>query len=424
MLRLVHSLLVAVYVAVPVVAVAYALAARRRDDRGAAQRLASLSVTGIAAFAMAVSLCLIYGRALDAHVPLGQVLRATYFAAAMLLILRGFDYALQVGLRRLFRLHRPGQVTFGRAARVASAVLVRVALLLALGLPYVMAVVMTYRPKVVARDNPYSQLGFHYERVEFTTSDGVRLVGWWIPAEKPPRSDHWEDWGKQTVILCHGLAASKSNQLVLGRRLVPGGFNVLAFDFRAHGESGGQLTSYGAAEKRDVLAAIKWLRQNRPEQAQRICGVGASMGAAALISAAADPSPEGHAISAVAAYAAYDDLPAMVRAVAADYFQPPLGWLLEHVGLPIASAHVGADLSRYAPARDVRAVWPRPVLFIHGFKDQVIPFERGRALYEAADQPKYHVWFEEGTHNDIVTNEAAAAIVLEFFRTAHAVPVI
>jgi len=101
-----------------------------------------------------------------------------------------------------------------------------------------------------------------------------------------------------------------------------------------------------------------------------------------------------------------------------------MGWLLEHVGLPIASAHAGVDLSRYRPVNDVRAVWPRPILFIHGQKDEIIPFERGHNLFDAADWPKYHVWFDDGGHNDIVTNDTAAAIVLEFFRTARPVPVI
>src|SRR5207237_8058214 len=105
----------------------------------------------------------------------------------------------------------------------------------------------------------------------------------------------------------HGLASSKSNQLILARRLVPGGYNCLAIDFRAHGQSAGQLTTFGATEKRDVLAAIHWLREHHADESKPIVGVGANMGAAALISAAADDSSEGNSLAAVASYACCDD---------------------------------------------------------------------------------------------------------------------
>ena len=78
----------------------------------------------------------------------------------------------------------------------------------------------------------------------------------------------------------------------------------------------------------------------------------------------------------------------------------------------------------FAPAREVANVWPRPILYIHGRQDEIIPFERGINLFEFTSQPKYHVWYPKGTHNDIVADEAAAEIVAEFFRNAKAVPVI
>jgi fermentation-respiration switch protein FrsA (DUF1100 family) len=356
----------------------------------------------------------------------GQVLLATYFAAAMLLLLRGFDAGLLWLLRRGLRVHRRGELpTAWRGVRVLFMYLARTVILLAVGLPYVMASVMVYRPRVTPRDDPRSQLGFTFQRVEFPASDGVRLAGWWLPAGTPPRSRADDPhWGRRTVVLCHGLASNKSNQLILGRRLVPEGFNVLAFDFRAHGESAGQLTSFGALEARDVLGAVRWIRDAHPEQADKIYGVGASMGAAALIAAAADPGPDGQAIAAIATYAAYDDLDLLIRDLTRDYFEQPLRWLLDHVGVPLASAQVGVDLRGFAPARRAPDLWPRPILFIHGHRDEIIPFERGRALHDAAAQPRYHLWFGQGTHNDIVSDEQAARIVAEFFRTAAPIPVI
>lgn len=459
MLRLLHLLIIVVYLVLPIVVVGVIVLRRRRAtaaarsgagagaDTGEASAgvdsaVGSIAITFVAALAIAVSLCLIYARATSGHVSLTQMLLATYFAAGLLLLLRGFDAAIIWLLRRAMWVHRPGEPTVARGMRVFAMYLVRTVILIGVGLPYVMAAVMVYRPKITPLDDPKSQLGFEFKRLEFTASDGTRLSGWWMPAQSsPPQprasrdprggnrrgatlSPPRDDVGANTVILCHGLAASKSNQLILGRRLVPGGFNVLAFDFRAHGESDGQLTSFGALEKRDVLAAVRWVRETHPAQSQKIFGVGASMGAAALIAAAADPSPEGRAISAIATYAAYDDMDLLVRDIANEYFERPLGWLLEHVGVPLASLHLGTDLTAFAPAREVAQVWPRPILFIHGQRDEIIPFRRGRNLFDFASQPKYHLWYRQGSHNDIVSDEDAARVVAEFFHQAEPVPII
>ena len=425
MLRIIHFIIVALYLLAPIAVIGWILLQRRRQDRVAA-RLASLAVTFVAALAIAGSLCVIYARATGGHVPLRQIALATYFAAGLLLILRGFDAGLLWTLRRALRVHQPAPPTLWRGARLFAALMTRALVLIVFGLPFVMAAVMTYRPKVLPNDNPRSQLGFAYERVEFAATDGTKLVGWWMPAEAPlprrPRPD--ANWGRRTVIVCHGLASNKSNQLILSRALVPGGFNVLAFDFRAHGESGGQTTSYGVREKHDVLGAVRWLRENRSEQSREIFGVGASMGAVALIAAATDPSWEGQAIEAIASYAAYDDLAALTGDLTSFYFRPSLGWLVERIGLPVAAMHAGADLVDFRPVDSVADFWPRPILFIHGRNDEIIPFERGQSLRDAASQPRYHIWYPVGTHNDIVSDEAAASIVVEFFRKAQPFPVI
>jgi fermentation-respiration switch protein FrsA (DUF1100 family) len=439
MLRLLHLLIVGVYCILPAAVVLFLLLRRNRPHvdgtgRTRGSPLASVAVTFVAGLAISVSLCLIYGRATSGRVPITQMLLGMYFAAAMLVLLRGFDAALLWTIRRTLMLHRAGPPTVMRGMRVFLMYILRTVVLVAVGLPYVMAAVMVYRPKVTPLDDPRVQLGFDFQRVEFRASDDTKLVGWWMPAQRDvgsrgrrttlaPTVDA-DDFAKDTVIVCHGLASNKSNQLILGRRLVPGGFNVLAFDFRAHGESGGQTTAFGALEKRDVLGAVKWVREHHPDESRQIFGVGASMGATALISAAADPSPQGQSISAVACYAAYDDLDLLVGDLSKEYFEQPLGWLLEHVGVPLASAHAGADLTAFAPAREVANVWPRPVLLIHGEQDEIIPFARGRNLYDFTAQPKYYLWYPKGTHNDIVADEPAAEVVRKFFREAKAVPVI
>jgi alpha-beta hydrolase superfamily lysophospholipase len=226
------------------------------------------------------------------------------------------------------------------------------------------------------------------------------------------------------VVICHGLAAGKAQALSFAQGLLTRGYNVFVFDFRAHGESEGQLTSLGDLERRDVLAAVRWVQENRPRHSRRILGLGISTGAAALLSAAADPSPHGQAIEAVAVYNAYDDLAGLGRSVARDRFLPPLSWIADRVGLVLASAQVGTDLSRFAPADSARLLWPRPLLIIHGGRDALVPFEHGQRLFDAASEPKRRLWLPSSDYGQTITDRGAAGEVGNFFDEAQPVPAI
>jgi fermentation-respiration switch protein FrsA (DUF1100 family) len=437
--RALQGLVVVVYLLAPVAALLWAVLARERSDRAAEERstnpppeeaqtgqtrLGGLLITAIAGLIMGLAVCLIHARAMDGRTSVGQVFLAGYFALGMLLILRAFDSGLRVGLTRIFHLHfREGSSTPWRVFGAMGAAVIRVGLLVVLGLPFVVAGSLVYRPKVIEPRSHLAEPAFGGKQVSFASTDGIRLAGWWVPADAS-ESDGWEGWAKQSAIICPGLVTRQSELLPLVRKLRKGGLNVLMIEFRAHGASGGQIAGYGALEQRDVLGAVKWLQQYHSGEARRICGVGIDLGGDALIAAAAEQSREGHAIASIATYGSYDALGKMVKDIAQEYTDPPWGWLLEHVALPIASAHAGVNLMAFSPAQDVRSIWPRPILFIHAIQDSQVPFSRGRALYEAADQPKYHVWFPAGSHHEIVTNEGAAAVVTEFFRTAHSVPVI
>jgi alpha-beta hydrolase superfamily lysophospholipase len=419
-----HWIIVAIYIVLPAAVLAAAVHRQRRHGHKGV--ISTQIVTFVAATAVGLGLNLVYAAGTHGRPTVAQVLLASYFAAGMLFIVRGYDAALQIGLRRLMRLRQPGEVGLSRGLRVLAFATLRAILLFAVGLPFVIACLATYRPKVMPGEDPRQLLSFQFDRVEFRASDGTRLVGWWIPAQAAAtRAErNSSTWGTQTVLVCHGLAASKSNELVLARRLVPAGFNVLLFDFRAHGESAGQLATYGALEKSDVLGAVRWIRQNHAAQAEKIFGVGASMGGAALLSAAADPSDEGRAIAAVAAYACYDDLRLLAADTAAHYFAWPLDKLLLNLSLPLASLHSGADLIHYVPAADAHDLWPRPFLLIQSENDEIIDYQRGVHLLDAASPPKYRVFYPEATHAELLNNDAAARLVVEFFRTARTQPVI
>ena len=425
-MELARLIVPAIYVVTPAVAAGIVVykCVRARSARPAGGFL----VTCASSLLLGVAMTVLFAVAVGGELTASQVLITAWFAAAALTLLKGLSRLLEMWTMRLFRVSYHPAAAVGRLyrTRFVSSFLLRILLLYVVGLPYVMAVAMVYRPKALPTDDPYTQLGFRFEPVKFMSTDGVRLDGWWIPAQQQPRRKgrlgaEPEEWGKKTVVLCHGLGANKGNQLVMAQDLVPGGYNVLAFDFRAHGASGGQLSTFGDLERRDVLGAVRWVRENRPAQSEKIFGVGASMGAAALIAAAADPSADGQAIDAIAVYGTYDDLGSLVQGMADNYFVPPLDWMAVNMGLPLASAHAGRPLGSFSPAKEVQGLWPRPILVIHGRRDRIIDFDHGEKLYDAAKQPRYRYWVSDSDHNGVVSDPVVSKAVLLFFENARSI---
>jgi fermentation-respiration switch protein FrsA (DUF1100 family) len=407
MLYAASLILKAIYFILPVTVLAVRVrrAVKTDDYRG----LISLAFLCVWAILIGVGLPLAFAYAADAFAPISQIALTAYLAVAALLVLR---FANE-GLFKLSRLARPATPFRAYLLGVGFAI-GRVAIMVGVGLPYVMSTLMVYRPKVVPLDDPASRLGVNFERVAFTAVDGTRIVGWWMPAVSMEG-----DRARDTVLVCHGLGSNKSNHLILAVAPLNAGYNVLAIDLRAHGESGGQLCTFGDRERLDALAAVRWLTATQPQRSHRILGVGASMGAAALLAAAVDGSDDaGQRIDGVVAYGTYDNLRELVDTVTTDYFPTPLAWLLKHVGVPIASFHTGRNLMAFAPGDFAQQLWPRPLLVIHGADDEIIRFEHGHRLYQRALQPKQHIWIGGGTHNGIVGDQPTAREVIEFLDNA------
>ena len=390
MLNALSILLGWTYVFVPAIAIDAALADAHRGKSTSALR--SLRGTFISAAVIGFAINFAYAQAAAARWMWGQVFIATWFVAAVLIVLKAFD----AGVKKV--------TTAVAGGRPSVATALRVVVLFAVGMPYVMAIGMAYRVRVQGRD-PQEQLGIRFQEVAIVSDS--HLSGWWMtPAGGA---------GNETVLICHGLGASKSNFLPMAEPHLRAGYNVLMFDFRAHGGSDGQVTTFGDAERKDVLDAVAWLRREHRPSCQRIIGLGASMGAAALIAAAADDSEEGRAIDAIAVYGTYDDLGALTRSVCDKQFPRPLNWLGRYVAVPLAGLHAGTNLFRFEPAALLDRLPPRPILIIHGTADEIIALEHGRRLYAQAGEPKQSLWID-GDHNSVLNDPAAARTVINFFR--------
>lgn len=213
-----------------------------------------------------------------------------------------------------------------------------------------------------------------YEDVTFTSRDGVRLSGWWVPATA----------AKGTVVLVHGLNRSRIEMVKKLPFVHRSGWNALLFDLRHHGESGGGISTFGAREKDDVLAAVAFARAKGPGP---VVVWGVSLGAAASV-LAVDEDPT---IDALICDSTYRSLRDTVRHHLGLFRR--FAWFLRIVPTwPVADETVfwlgrrgGFDPDavdiRAAVARGLRG---RPALFVANSHDRRMPKDIAEELARAA----------------------------------------
>ncbi len=168
------------------------------------------------------------------------------------------------------------------------------------------------------------------------------------------------------VVIAHGFTANKDDPKVvaLAERLHEDGYDVVTYDSRGHGQSGGRCT-LGKLEEQDVAAVVAWARQRTP----RVVLVGASMGAVGVLSyAAKDPGLAG--VVAVSSPGRWR-LPLRIRSLVTAGMArtaPGRRWAKRKMNVRIAPwdapepAHVHLDTVRC------------PVTVIHGAQDPIIPW--------------------------------------------------
>ena len=221
-------------------------------------------------------------------------------------------------------------------------------------------------------DHP-SNYGLAFEDIEFPSQRGdLVLSGWYLPGDES--SPH--------LIFVHGIGSVRSgdNAVELAARLVEQGYNVLLFDLRGHGSSGGDKVSGGYFERWDVLGAFDYLVE-RGIDPGRIGLMGFSMGAATSILAAAE-EPR---ITALVADSPYADASDLIAREAARKTPFPL-WLMP-IFIPttklMAKGIYGIDIGALVPEEEA-AHLDFPLLIIHGTDDQRIPLEHGERVFKAA----------------------------------------
>ncbi|AFY74480.1 X-Pro dipeptidyl-peptidase (S15 family) [Synechococcus sp. PCC 7502] len=219
--------------------------------------------------------------------------------------------------------------------------------------------------------------------VEFTTSDGVKISGWF---ERSPISNNANN--SKALILVHGMNSSRTKEFggkfpEFAAAMVKRGFNVLLIDLRGHGKSADARFTFGLAEKNDVLGAVNWLK-NQGFKSKQIGILGVSMGGASAIAAVVDESEIGALV--------VDCTFAEVYPLIQREWQSASG--LPDLFLPstmiFAHLFTGYDLTSSKPVEQIKRISARPVLIIHSAIETYIPVSNAYAL-KAAD-PNAEFW--------------------------------
>jgi len=229
---------------------------------------------------------------------------------------------------------------------------------------------LVYQPRRQLEATPdQHERPMDYEDVSLTTSDGVKLHGWFVPAAPEP---------KGTVLMFHGNAGNISHRLETIAIFHNLGYNAMIIDYRGYGRSEGSPGEEGTY--RDAEAAWGYLTRKRKIEADRIVLFGRSLGAA------------------VAAWLAVEKHSA--------------GLILESAFTSVPDR--GAEMYKFLPVRLLARInydtlgrigkLRCGLLVIHSTDDEIIPFHHGQKLFEAAKEPKRFQEISGGHNNGFITS--------------------
>ena len=255
------------------------------------------------------------------------------------------------------------QLALSAARVLAVAVVVYIALGLLLRYTSVINQFIYFPDSTIYQDP--GDFGLEFEDVYLTTADGVRIHGWFVPGSGGP-----------TLIWFHGNGGNISNRADniagLNRRL---GVSILIIDYRGYGLSEGSPNEQGTYL--DAEAAVAHALSRPDVDPERVVLFGRSLGCAVAAEMAVR-----HDVYAVVLESPFTSVPAM--ASRAYPFLPGLGLLTGNMYDTLGkTARIDA-----------------PVMVLHGDSDEIVPFEMGREVFEAASEPKRFYRIRGAGHND------------------------
>lgn len=230
-------------------------------------------------------------------------------------------------------------------------------------------------------------LGLSYEDIYFTTEDGVKLNGWFIPSSE----------GESTLLWFHGNAGNISHRLqnirLLHEKVKT---HIFIIDYRGYGRSEGRVSEAGTYQ--DAEAALHYLRTQRNIGLKRIVLFGRSLGAAVAVH-----------------LAVREDALALI-------LETPFGSIREMAKVVFPFLPIGPFLrTQYDVMGKIKQA-RQPVLVLHGDQDDIVPFAQGKKVFEAAPEPKEFYTIRGANHNNtfVVGGDSYFSVLRSFIERAAA----
>ncbi|MCB9072354.1 MAG: alpha/beta hydrolase [Bdellovibrionaceae bacterium] len=221
------------------------------------------------------------------------------------------------------------------------------------------------------------------EIINFKTSDGLILVGWYFKTQQKP---------KGLIVHFHGNAQNVSTHFFNLWKVGDIGYDYFIFDYRGYGFSQGKPNPKGTVL--DGLAALKWAKEKQEERkAKDLVVFCQSLGGPICMKSLAEQN-EVHPTALVIDSSFYSYRSA-ARGVARSSwlvwpFQP-IAWLM-------------VDNSE-SPIDDLHNLKAKQYLVVHGQDDRVISFSNGKRLFEKLPEPKELWEIPHGQHTDFLFND-------------------
>lgn len=240
----------------------------------------------------------------------------------------------------------------------------------------------------------HDALQYVWHRLDLTkfqavTADGLRLACWYAKTSVEPACG--------TCLLLHGHSYGKDGMLGLAERLNRRGYDVVAFDARAHGDSEGKLTTVGNLEGADAIAVVRQAESKFALPHPRIV-IGTSLGAATAIRMITLPR---HTMDGAIVISPYARLRDVVSREARQYL-----WFVD-TGELLSDAEkiAGRPMWDFSPANLAPAI-SIPILIVHGGRDARFPIAEGREIFAAipASVRKEFVDAEGAGHDDVLSS--------------------
>lgn len=251
--------------------------------------------------------------------------------------------------------------------------------------------------------NPSAQ-GIQFEDIEYTSTDGLTLPAWYMPALK-------EHSVNKTILLVHGRGASRHEGMRYAKPLTSSGYNVVAIDMRHPRQGEGIISTMSFYERNDVIGAVNYIETRTPNNDIGIMGF--SMGASTSIVAMA----EDQRIKSGIFNSGFANATDVLAENAAVMYGVPRYPLMPTV-MSLVELRSGTDTDLINPETYIPKISPRPVFIMHGTADETVDFSHGQRLFEAAKQPKDFWIVEGGKHTRLWQADKTAAVhkVLTFFK--------